>query len=76
MHLNLDTGMEYLFHFQGYPAVKCLFQHRHEKLKKQIGDFDIYITGYNKDEDLFTVVATSDKTRDIFIINSSNSNYW
>jgi len=36
---------------------------RYEKIKKQIGDYEIIYTGYNKNEDLFTLVATSDKTR-------------
>ena len=39
---------------------------RNEKIKKQLGElgeYDLNIVGHNKDEDLFTVVLTSDKIR-------------
>lgn len=41
----------------------AISEKRYQRIKKELGDFDIYYTGNNKDEDLFTVVATSDKTR-------------
>jgi dipeptidyl aminopeptidase/acylaminoacyl peptidase len=36
---------------------------RYNKIKAKIGDAEVFITGHNKDEDLFTVVATSDRSR-------------
>jgi dipeptidyl aminopeptidase/acylaminoacyl peptidase len=45
---------------------------RYEKIKKEIGgDYEIIYTGFNKEEDLFTVVATSDKTRGRYYLYDS-----
>jgi dipeptidyl aminopeptidase/acylaminoacyl peptidase len=47
---------------------------RYEKIKSQIGDYEVLYTGHNKDEDLFTVVATSDKTRGRYYLYDEKNN--
>lgn len=36
---------------------------RYQRIRKSLGDEQIFYTGYDKNEDLFTVLATSDKSR-------------
>ncbi len=40
----------------------------YKNIKKQLGDYEIVISSQNKNEDLFTVVATSDKSRGKFYL--------
>ncbi len=42
-----------------YPVSKK----RYQRIKKELGNYQIFYSGYDKNEDLFTVFATSDKSR-------------
>jgi len=47
---------------------------RFETLKTYLPDYEIGYTGYNKNEDLFTVIATSDKTRGLYYLYDATKN--
>lgn len=55
------TAISYYTWKLQYHFLDKIAEQRHAKLSKQLGDVDIMINSRNKDEDLFTVYATSDK---------------
>ena len=55
------TAISYVTWKLQYHFLDKIAEQRHAKLSKQLGDVDIMINSRNKNEDLFTVYATSDK---------------
>jgi dipeptidyl aminopeptidase/acylaminoacyl peptidase len=66
------TAASYVTWKREYKFFDKIAETRHKKIKKKVGDSQVYLVGYNNDEDLFTVLVTDDKTAGRYYLYDQN----
>ena len=68
------TAASYVTWKREYKFFDKVAETRHKNIKQKVGDAQVYIVGYNDNEDLFTVLVTDDKTAGRYYLYDQNKN--